>query len=120
MKVSPRDVFHALIEPKIRAKPGEPDLVIIRILATGWKDGRKAQVLLDLVDYFDDETGFTAMERTTGWDGSLKAILNAHGSTPRGVNPVEVAVPGPVYVSELRKRGFNLTEKLEILPELGG
>ena len=120
VKVSPRDVFHALIEPKIRAKPGEPDLVIIRILATGWKDGRKAQVLLDLVDYFDDETGFTAMERTTGWDGSLKAILNAHGSTPRGVNPVEVAVPGPVYVSELRKRGFNLTEKLEILPELGG
>jgi lysine 6-dehydrogenase len=120
VKVSPRDVFHALIEPKIRAKPGESDLVIIRILATGWKDGRKAQVLLDLVDHFDDETGFTAMERTTGWDGSLKAILNAHGSTPRGVNPVEVAVPGPVYVSELRKRGFNLTEKLEILPELGG
>jgi lysine 6-dehydrogenase len=120
VNVSPRDVFHALIEPKIRAKPGEPDLVIIRILATGWKDGQKAQVLLDLIDYFDDKTGFTAMERTTGWDGSLKAILNAHGATPRGVNPVEVAVSGPAYVSELRKRSFNLTERLEILQDLGG
>jgi lysine 6-dehydrogenase len=119
VKVSPRDVFHTLIEPKIRAKPGEPDLVIIRILATGWKDGRKAQVLFDLIDYFDDKTGFTAMERTTGWDGSLKAILNAHGSTPRGVNPVEVAVSGSAYVSELRKRGLNLTENLKILRELG-
>ena len=34
------------------------------------------------------------MERTTGWDGALKAILNAHGVT-RGVNPAELAVEGP-------------------------
>ncbi|MBN1993674.1 MAG: saccharopine dehydrogenase NADP-binding domain-containing protein [Anaerolineae bacterium] len=116
-QVSPRDVFHALMDPKIRARPGEPDLVIIRIQAIGWKDGQKAQVQLDLVDTFDEETGFTAMERTTGWDGSLKAILNVQGVTPRGVNPVEVAVPGPMYVAELRKRGFNLTESLTILRE---
>jgi hypothetical protein len=52
------------------------------------------------------------MERTTGWDGSLKAILNALGLTPRGVNPPETAVPGPLYIAELCRRGFDVQEQV--------
>ncbi len=113
VRVAPREVLHTLLDPKLRAKPGEPDLVIVRVLAKGRKNGRSAQVVLDLIDRFDEATGFTAMERTTGWDGSIKAILNARGATPRGVHPAEIAVPGPQYVVELRQRGFSLTETLE-------
>jgi len=112
VKVSPREVLHTLLDPKLRAKPGEPDLVIVRVLAKGKKDGRPAQVLLDLIDRYDEATGFTAMERTTGWDGSIKAIMNAQGVTPRGVNPAELAVSGPLYASELRKRGFSLDKTM--------
>ena len=110
VRVVPRDVLHTLLEPKIRAQPGDPDLVIVRVLATGRKDGRPARAQVELIDRYDDATGFTAMERTTGWDGSLKAIMNAHGRTPRGVHPAEVAVPGPDYAEELRRRGFSLVE----------
>ena len=117
VRVSPREVLHTLLDPKLRAKPGEPDLVIVRVLAKGKKDGHTAQVLLDLIDRFDEATGFTAMERTTGWDGSIKAILNAHGVTPRGVNPAETAVPGPLYAAELCRRGFSLTETHTIVKE---
>ncbi len=109
VRVAPRDVLHALLDPKIRAKPGEPDLVIVRVLAKGRKDGREAEVVVELIDRFDEATGFTAMERTTGWDGSIKAILNARGVTPRGAHPAELAVPGPLYADELRRRGFSLT-----------
>ena len=112
--VSPRQVLHTLIEPKIRAKPGEEDLVIVRVLAKGRKDNHKAQVLLDMIDRFDPITGFTAMERSTGWDGSIKAILNAQGVTPRGVIPGEVAIPGDRYVEELRQRGLSLTETVTV------
>ena len=115
VKVSPREVLHTVLDPRLRAKPGEPDLVIVRVLAKGKKDGCAAQVLLDLIDRYDEATGFTAMERTTGWDGSIKAIMNAQGVTPRGVNPAEIAVPGPLYAAELRKRGFSLTETLTIV-----
>ena len=108
-QVVPRDVLHAVLEPRIKAEAGEPDLVIVRVLAKGRKDGKHAQVRVELIDRFDAATGFTAMERTTGWDGALKAIMNAHGQTPRGVNPAELAVSGPDYADELRKRGFNLT-----------
>jgi lysine 6-dehydrogenase len=117
VEVSPREVLHTLLDPKIRAKPGEPDMVIVRVIAKGRKDGLDAQVKLDLIDYYDEETGFTAMERTTGWDGSLKAILNAQGVTPRGVHPTEIAVTGPLYAAELRKRGFNLTETFTTMKE---
>jgi lysine 6-dehydrogenase len=115
VKVAPRDVLHTLLDPKIRARPGEPDLVIVRVLAKGKKDGHTSQVLLDLIDRYDEATGFTAMERTTGWDGSIKAIMNAHGVTPRGVNPAEIAVPGPRYAAELRRRSFSLTETLTVV-----
>ena len=108
--VVPRDLLHAVLDPKIRAKPGEADLVIVRVLAKGRKDGRAADVVVELIDRFDPATGFTAMERTTGWDGSIKAIMNAHGVTPRGAHPAEIAVPGPLYADELRRRGFSLTE----------
>ena len=110
VRVVPRDVLHAVLDPKIRAKPGEPDLVIVRVLAKGRRAGLAAQVLLDLVDRFDEATGFTAMERTTGWDGSIKAIMNARGLTPRGVHPAEVAVPPALYAEELRRRGLSLVE----------
>jgi lysine 6-dehydrogenase len=108
--VVPRDVLHALLDPKIRAKPGEPDLVIVRVRARGRRGGAPAEAVVELIDRYDEATGFTAMERTTGWDGSLKAILNARGITPRGAHPAEVAVPGPLYAEELRRRGFSLTE----------
>jgi lysine 6-dehydrogenase len=106
--VVPREVLHALLEPRIRAQPGEPDLVIVRVLAKGRRDGRPATAQVELIDRFDEATGFTAMERTTGWDGSIKAILNAHGRTPRGVVPAELAVSGADYAAELRKRGFSV------------
>jgi lysine 6-dehydrogenase len=116
-RVVPRDVLHALLEPRIRAQPGVPDLVIVRVEAVGRRDGQPARVRVELIDRYDEATGFTAMERTTGWDGALKAIMNAHGRTPRGVHPAELAISGPDYAAELRRRGFALTEtELEAAP----
>ena len=43
-------------------------------------------------------------------DAAIKPIMNAHGHTPRGVHPAEVAVPPQPYVEELRRRGFALRE----------
>lgn len=113
-KVSPRDVLHALVEPRIRATDVDRDFVIVRVKAIGEKDGRTAEVLLDVIDYYDEETGFSAMERTTGFHGAIVAIMNAKGITPKGVKPVEVGVPGSLFVEEMRKRGIEMTEKLTI------
>jgi lysine 6-dehydrogenase len=112
VNVVPRDVLHACVEPKIRAADDERDFVIVRVKAVGEKNGKPAEALVELIDYFDEATGFTAMQRTTGWDGAIVAIMNARGQTPRGAKPVEVAVPPQLFVDELRKRGFSLTENV--------
>jgi lysine 6-dehydrogenase len=110
LRVSPRQVLHTLLEPKIKASPEERDFVVVRVVAKGTKDGKPCQVLTELTDRYDPDTGFTAMERTTGWDAAIKAIMTVRGETPRGVHPAEIAVPPALYVEELRRRGFALRE----------
>jgi lysine 6-dehydrogenase len=110
-RIVPRHVLHTLLEPQILAKPGDRDLVIIRVIGRGLKDGREQEVTLDLFDYYDESTGFTAMERTTGWHAAIMAGFIARQQTPRGSIPVELAVPGPLFVEEFRKRGFDLREQ---------
>lgn len=110
-EVVPREVFHALFEPMVRI-PGEKDVVVIRIRATGKKAGRPASVTLNLMDWYDDDTGFTAMERTTGWDGAIVAGMMARGQTPRGAKPVELAVPPALFIEELAKRGIRVTTEV--------
>ena len=114
-EVAPRNLFHALFEPLV-THPEEKDLVVIRILATGRKDGEPAQVVLDLMDFFDDETGFTAMERTTGWDAAIVAGMMARGQTPKGAVPVELGVQPERFVQELAKRGIEVKTKLTRQP----
>jgi saccharopine dehydrogenase-like NADP-dependent oxidoreductase len=81
----------------------------VRVLAVGQKQDRPAEALVEMIDYYDASTGFTAMERTTGWHGSMVAIMNAHGQTPRGVNPVETAVPADLLVEEMARREIIIT-----------
>jgi len=110
IKVSPRRVLHALLEPKLAPRADDKDLVIVRIKGFGRKDGRRAEAFVEVIDFFDESTGFSAMERTTGWHAAIMAIFNARGVTPRGVKSVETAVPAPLFVQELIKRGIPLEE----------
>jgi lysine 6-dehydrogenase len=115
-EVIPREVFHALYEPKVTF-PNDleksKDIVLVRVKAIGKKDGHPAQAVVELVDRFDEQTGFTAMERTTGWDAAIVAEMMVHGQTPRGAGGVESFVPAVLFMSELRRRGFNVKEKVE-------
>jgi lysine 6-dehydrogenase len=113
-KVIPRRVLQTLFEPKIRLQ-GEKDVAILRVRCVGEKDNRPAEVILDIVDFCDEKTGFTAMERTTGWHASIVTIMMARGETPRGAKPLEIAVPGSSFVQEMKRRGINLNEKISVL-----
>jgi lysine 6-dehydrogenase len=109
--IVPRDVFHLLLEPKIR-QPKARDVCVIRTKCVGERDGRPAEATVELLDFYDEVTGFTAMQRLTGWHASIVAILAAQGRISRGATPIELAVPGPVMVREARRRGFAIKERM--------
>lgn len=114
-QVVPRDVFHALFEPQV-VFHDDKDLVIVRVKALGKKDGQDAEALVELIDYYDEETGFTAMERCTGWSAAIVAEMMARGDTPRGAGGVESMVPARPFVAELARRGLDVTQQLRIDP----
>jgi lysine 6-dehydrogenase len=111
VEMVPRDVFHALFEPKVTF-PGDKDTVIVRVKAVGKRDGQAAEAVVEVIDYFDEATGFTAMERCTGWSAAIVAEMMAAGQTPRGSAGVETQVPVRPFVEQLRRRGINVTEQV--------
>jgi lysine 6-dehydrogenase len=109
-RINPREVFHTLLEPKIR-QDDVKDVAVIRVKCVGEKDGKKAQAIVELFDHYDEKTGFTAMQRLTGWHESIVSILCTRGKIEKGVLPIET-VSGKLMVEELKLRGFKITEDL--------
>ena len=110
--VVPRGLYHRLLAPKIAA-PLVRDVCVMRAVGVGEKEGRKARVTLDLVDRHDPATGFTAMERLTGWHASIVMALQARGGVPPGAHRMEQAVSAATVMTELERRGIPHTVRWE-------
>jgi lysine 6-dehydrogenase len=108
--VVPRQLFHALIEPQIRADDSVDDIVIAHVIVTGRKAGAPTRAVVDMRVVRDHKLGFSAMEETTGWHAAIVAHLMASGRIAPGAQPVELATDSAEIVAELRLRGFPVVE----------
>jgi lysine 6-dehydrogenase len=106
--VIPRDVFIATVGPKLR-KPVGTDVVALRVLVNGTKDGVPVTRQYDLLDWYDAEHGITAMMRVTGYTLSITGQLMASGALASGVYTPDEIFPGDRYIAELKSRGINIT-----------
>ncbi|MFZ6029521.1 MAG: saccharopine dehydrogenase family protein [Chloroflexota bacterium] len=104
-RIIPRQVYHTLLEPKISAAEIR-DICVMRAVGKGKKNGHAATVTIDLVDRYDEATGFTGMERLTGWHASVMMGFQARGEVPSGGVPVELAVPAGKFIQALHQRGI--------------
>jgi lysine 6-dehydrogenase len=112
-KVVPRDVFHALLAPQI-CRDEVRDVCVMRVKGIGRTKGQRAEALIEIVDRYDEKTGFTAMQRLTGWHGSILLIAAVNNMVRRGVVSVELALPGKTIVTECKRRGFSMTETVTV------
>lgn len=103
----PRSVFQPLMEHAL-AYPDVRDLVVLRTIVTGQDRGTACRRQYDLLDYHDEETGFSAMERTTGYPTAIVAYLQARKLIEPGARPLEVAVPTDAYMPELPRHDINV------------
>lgn len=105
--VVPRDAFIAAVSPQL-TKPNGRDLVALRVEVTG-RDGR--QVAWQLLDYYDQATGISAMMRTTGFSLAITGVMQVDGRvSSAGVYTPDEAVPFQAYVGELEQRGVEIRE----------
>ncbi len=111
-KLRPRAVFEAVVSPRLTF-PDEPDLVVLRVICRGRREGRTSEaveVQVDHMDFYDPKTRFTAMERTTGFSASIVAILLAQKKIKPGAHTPERAVPLDAFMRALAQRDFQLME----------
>jgi lysine 6-dehydrogenase len=111
--VVPRELFIAAAEPRLR-RPDSPDLVALRVVVAGTRDGAPRQIVYDLIDRRDTERGVSAMERTTGYSLSVTGQLQVRGEVNgAGVMTPDQAVPPEPYIAALRERGIDITRRDE-------
>lgn len=106
--LEPRRVLRELFESRL-SYPDVRDLVVLRCTVSGEHGGRPTTRVYNLLDLHDEKTGFTAMERTTGFPAALVAYMQARGVVPPGARPLEVAVPPAQYLAELAGHDVRVT-----------
>ena len=50
-----------LVTADIPDFPGDPDLVVLRVTVEGWREGHEIKTVLEVMDFEDERTGFSAM-----------------------------------------------------------
>jgi lysine 6-dehydrogenase len=105
--VIPRYVFYKVFGDAL-AKIEDKDQCAVRAVGVGKKDGQPKTLQIDIFDKEDEVTGFTSMERLTGFSCAIYAREVAEGHVEPGCIRYETAVTGTKFVEEIQKRGVVL------------
>ena len=108
VKVRPKDVFVRVFGEEL-GKIEDRDQCVIRAVGTGIKDGRVRTETIEIHDREDPATGFTSMERLTGFSLAIHAKWVAEGEVPKGAVRYELATKGEPFLAALRERGIPMT-----------
>ena len=105
--VVPRDLLIKILDTKLRKPLGE-DLVVMRVVISGILEGMPRTVTYEMVDYYDQDQGITAMMRTTGYSLAATAYMQSAGLIPRGAHTPSECVPTEMYIQQLADRGIQI------------
>jgi lysine 6-dehydrogenase len=109
VKVKPRKVLGELLQRNLPAD--EPDYVLVRLEFVGKSGDETKHLRYDIVDKQDEETGLSAMMRTTAFPASIIAQMMAKGEVlMRGATPQEKAIDANRFVAELARRNIGIRE----------
>lgn len=106
-KIRPREVFYSVFGEFLETFVDQ-DLCAVRGVGVGEKNGMPMQYQIDIFDKQDPATGFTSMERLTGFSMAIYAIEVAEGHVPAGAIRYENAMTGTKFLEQLERRGVHL------------
>lgn len=94
-----------------RESPHDPeDLGIVSVRSGGMtQDGKPVTFIAEVIDCYDENTGFTAMQRLTGFHAAIALIAATEGRTHAGVTAIE-ELEHEYIIGEFAKRGVVVNE----------
>ena len=82
----------------VKLDEGERDLTLFRVEVNGLAGGQPARYQAELVDHYDERTGFTSMARTTAFTGAIVARMIARGELKAaGLLTPEQVITGSLF-----------------------
>ena len=118
-QVVPFELLTEVLGPRLELGP-DGDILVMRVVVEGTKDGKPQRHVFELIDYFDPVAGDTAMARTTGFSATCAARVVASGAvTQRGVLFPEQLFVGEHYAAftaELSGKGVLIEHRQEPSP----
>jgi len=116
VSVAPRSVFAAAAEPRLTF-PGEPDVIVMRVVVEGTRDGKRRRIAFEMLDKADTKRGVSAMMRTTAYPTAAAALMIARGQVPfRGVAAMERALPAEAFIREVAKHELKIRQSDAVIP----
>ena len=106
-KISPRNFYHTLLEPKIYHN-NPKDICIMRTEAIGEINGQESKKIVECIEKYDEETKFLAMEKWTGFHASMVMQHIINGNVDLGVHSIENAMSGSDFYNYALKRGYDI------------
>ncbi len=107
--IVPRDVFVKIAGDQLR-RDGGADVVALRVIVSGSKNGQAQQRAWQVVDRYDATHGMTAMMRTTGYTLSITGQLQATRVIQPGVHTPDECIAPETYFAMLAERGIRVEE----------
>jgi lysine 6-dehydrogenase len=102
-----RDLFMQLLKKKMSGN--STDVVFFRVDIGGRIKDEAQTIRYEMIDYFDAETGMTAMMRTTAFPVSVLALMIADGRIhARGAYVPHDVADGDELIAELSKRNIGI------------
>ncbi|WP_106496335.1 saccharopine dehydrogenase family protein [Lentibacillus sp. Marseille-P4043] len=115
-KITPHQFMVAHLEPRLQYGKTEKDLVLMKNIIRGKKDGQKVEITYDMVARRDLTTGLFAMNRTVGYTASIVAQMIAKKIiTKTGVLSPTTDIPFELFIKEISKRGIKINETKKLI-----
>lgn len=111
--VVPRDFVETLCAPWVKWKPGDSDMIILRVDAEGEdQQGNTLLVRTECIDHYDTTTNLTAMARMTGFTLASATLMLAQGTiVSSGLLLPHQVITGAALerlLADLQHRGVNM------------
>lgn len=96
--VAPKEVVDTVLYDRVRMEEHDRDITTFRVEAWGEKKGYPRRYRVEMVDRYDERTGFTSMARVTAFTGAIVGRMIGSGAIgARGVYTPEKVVTGGLF-----------------------
>lgn len=110
--IVPRDLLITFLRKNLPSN--EEDVVLLKVLSKGIKEGKKVNMEYIMIDYYDKKNKITSMMRTTSYPTSIIAqMIESDNITRQGVFGCEEIVPCSPFFKELEKRDIMIQREIK-------